>query len=1098
MYKLQVVLVPPHAQQQLQFLHTPSANGGAPTFNAGTMSAANPNHTVNANSSKENLMNDWSFARANTPLQQTLTQNLKKFLLFSKPSITLLDLAQEITDKCYKLYPELNQQSADIEIMSLRDVNNCDLDPDFLVKDVFALDNTVNVILKSDLPNFDQTSIYSSLKKRKLGSNGTNSIGVLNIAKKRQPGNNQNSQVAGSRSLTNTNAIRISTPLARQLYPPPISNRYDGNSDMEAGVDDDEGDKSFLPPPLNPQSPPIRISSGIGNQVKQIRAANTGDDSVSKSETVDPDKSKQQRLSLLNTPVISAVTPNRVTLTGQRVVSDTQYNLLQKQNKANSPKSIFENQRSGSSLPNGSAQRHIGNPNTMATPRIISGMLVIPEPKISEVEQRLKEGPSSPSSLLPAKPDQIPMKKPHGNNENEYNSSSVSSTSSSSSSIADEQHNGMTLDDSEHNTKFPAQLQRTTSIADGNGSPMRNNISKEDGKDKIGEKAKSKEHSDRNFHLAELPGKTYKPKKTLSQNEMLIGITAECIAEENESDSEHNDTVRFVPSSPSKSSKANDIPTLKQFAGEKITTNADIPRDLVYKLLETDDSSETKQIIKENYDPNITIRLQRKPYTTVLYKDIDNSKPDPRNIMPSKGTRNAAIRAAKLLASKNKKRENGNIDNEQEDDGEFSTSGSSTGIESDLSSDSEPNENTVRKNDTKTVEINPLKEKVVGSDPKHFELGVDEAQGSADVSKMRYLGTLHKNRAEISKSDTNEKSSQLKSTKKATNVPKYSKKPNSTKTSEDVETNNSHNTNVEDKTQDNIKGNVASLNNVDISENSVPIPLIANQAGLKEHSRNIDIEKTNPISGHIDNKSNNDESSRAIIAPRETVVSKTLKDEANVTSDSSSAATSSSSSSSDDSSGDEISKSKLSRRLVVAPPKGAITTISSKRKISTAAKPDTNVSRFTKSGSQNAVDQDKKFEGPQSETGLLDDLPQKLRPSLSSLSDLVNRGIPDVKDNNTSKINGTKPSALKARTTVQSVSTDVTNQKDDDDENKQDTDESSESSSDSSLDSNSSTSSSSDDDDDEFISAKSASAALGKKKKLSGGFASLVRDLQKQ
>lgn len=59
--------------------------------------------------------------------------------------------------------------TSEVDITTLQDSNECDLDPDFVVKDVFNVDNTVRVILKDDLETDEssETSLYNS-KKRKL------------------------------------------------------------------------------------------------------------------------------------------------------------------------------------------------------------------------------------------------------------------------------------------------------------------------------------------------------------------------------------------------------------------------------------------------------------------------------------------------------------------------------------------------------------------------------------------------------------------------------------------------------------------------------------------------------------------------------------------------------------------------------------------------------------------------------------------------------------------------------------------------------------------------------------------------------------------
>lgn len=391
MYKVQVVLVPPSVRDNFVPV------GFTSTLEDSSQLMTNGANQTNLPNGLENSIQNWNSTNNSMMLSSYFTQpRLKRFLMFTNPSNTLLDLADEILTKCEKMYPNV---ANDIEILSLQDSNSCDLDPDFVVKDVFNMDNTVRVILKDEI-NLDAdvtqpVSLYGNAKRRKL-NNGeqqapiiqqqvsstqqqTQNTGTLKIAKKRN-------STTTARSTTNPN-LRISTPLANQIFPSQASN----NSDDE----DDIAERSFLPPPTHPQSPPIRISSGIETS-KRIKYSNN-EDTVSRSETVDPDKSRQQRM-LSGTPLRTDMTPNRVTLTGQRVVSES-YNGTPRSNGL-----IFTNT---TTQPSTTRRGSINNT------RITSGMLTIPEPKIAEVEKELKEGPSSPASMLPPKADRIPMKKPY-------------------------------------------------------------------------------------------------------------------------------------------------------------------------------------------------------------------------------------------------------------------------------------------------------------------------------------------------------------------------------------------------------------------------------------------------------------------------------------------------------------------------------------------------------------------------------------------------------------------------------------------------------------------------------------------------------------
>ncbi|KAL3232708.1 Nucleolar protein NET1 [Nakaseomyces bracarensis] len=444
MYKLQIVLVPPSAQISNVSMNYANGIANNSIADQSQLFSTKVNGTMNASQQMENSFYP-GLTRNNSVLgfPNHYTQSkLKKFLHFTKSSNTLLELSNEIIEKCEKMYPSLEDE---IDIVSLQDSNCCDLDPEFVVKDVFNVDNTVRVILNEEINITESAPVssYRSIKRRKLNNSDPNQkydtlnipqqqpsfSGSITVAKKRQP----------STSIVKPQVnARISTPLARQLYPP--SSAFEPqNSD-----DEDVADRSFLPPPSQPKSPPIRISSGIDYNDKRIKSGLIEEDTVSRSATVDPDKTRQQRL-LSVTPLVSTMTPNRVTLTGQRVISEQ---------LGNESVLTFSN-------------------NSLKEPqqpsRIISGMLQIPEPKIAEMEKELLEGPSSPSNILPPKPDKIPMKKPYIEKEQYYSDDSTSSSNTAPDNINRN------------------QLQRQTSIADNNGSPLRSNQLKDD------------------VHLAELP-----------------------------------------------------------------------------------------------------------------------------------------------------------------------------------------------------------------------------------------------------------------------------------------------------------------------------------------------------------------------------------------------------------------------------------------------------------------------------------------------------------------------------------------------------------------------------------------------------------------
>ena len=667
MYKIQVVLVPPSAAEQQQQLF----GNNITSPNLLSTSGSNVNNNINAQKIFSNGSPDLSLQYSALPtidnllFNTTLNNNinLKKFLLFTKPENTLLELSEEIIAKCNKIYPGVNQP---IEILLLQDVNKCDLDPDFFVKDVFNIDNTVRVLLNDEIELDDTPSLYRSYKKQKLNNGVSQSAssqqttgynnGTINVAKRRRT-------APTIKPSLNNNAMRISTPLAHQIYPPP--NRSSNNSDE----DDDDVDRSFLPPPNQPQSPQIRISSGIDNY-KRIKSL-IEDDQVSRSGTVDPNKSKQQRL-LSGTPMRAMMTPNRVMLTGQRVLSEHRFSSL------DAKASIFApNLRSVSANLGTTSQLQKHSPSS----RISSGTLPIPEPKLSEIEKELGEGISSPSSLLPAKGNRIPMKMPY-----------VDDNDSDSSSNSDY------IDQESKSSESKHSLQRQYSIANGNGSPVRNkatdwhNNSSDDSIESHPEQVK----------LAELPSTQRKisiAEKISSKN------TAEL---DQMSDIQPKQTNHFLDEQFDAFGKQQSEP--EQNISEATSTlennnigNTSFQKDEVLSMVEGE-ALNMSPWFKTN---------SKKPYTTVLYKDIDNSKPDPRNILPSRTPRNAARRAAEKLVTKAAPTSRYGARNDSSSEEEIGND--SDRVETDLSDDDHRiiiKEN----NNMKELKIHDLKESVVDLD----------------------------------------------------------------------------------------------------------------------------------------------------------------------------------------------------------------------------------------------------------------------------------------------------------------------------------------------------------------------------------------------
>ncbi|GCF00713.1 hypothetical protein ZYGM_001466 [Zygosaccharomyces mellis] len=749
MFKLQVVLVPPSAQSALLPYGLASS-----TAESSQLLGVNP---LTSSRNPDSTLPYAPSGNASSILPHHFTTKLRKFLHFTKSANTLLELSAEIVEKCNKMYPYVDE----IEILSLQDSQGCDLDPDFLVKDVFTIDNVVRAIVKNELEIEDSSPVssYRAAKRKRLNNGSVQNSapkGVLNVTKKRpaafamrNPPMANNASIIGS-SSNNINAVnnnmRVSTPLAHQIYPPPSEGdqvRMDSNNSEDE--DEEQGERSFLPPPTQPQSPPIRVSSGI-DQNKKIKSM-VDEDTVSRSETVDPDKLRQQRL-LSGTPVRPTMTPNRVTLTGQRVVSENQ--------------------------PAHLANLHSSRKPSSAT-RITSGRLSIPEPKISEIEKELKEGPSSPSSVLPPRPNRIPMKRPlqeaeaqqsadqEDEEEQEQEQEQEQQEKQEEKQKEEEEKKGEGKgkgkgkgkekeeeeESGESEKKVRQFIQRQTSIADNNGSPTKNSPL-----------------SEGNVHLAELP--QARPSSTQSQPQRKTSLEARV---QHKSASGGNlmdeERLRIDNFSEDDAEGLQEKEHDRQLEGELDRGTRQLKSDTVDHSLsvptqsvDTDDSDneaandtvvvrgtqskssgnhsinreELLRFMEGDYSPTRDRQSsKRKPYTTVLHKDIDNSKPDPRNILPEKMTRGAAKKAAQLLAS----REDGSSESESELEIEESSSeDDSSGVEFDGPvEDSDDRVSIAENNSVRTLNIHPLKETVVKTDEQNDQHNdSDHSEGTSFAS----------------------------------------------------------------------------------------------------------------------------------------------------------------------------------------------------------------------------------------------------------------------------------------------------------------------------------------------------------------------------
>ncbi|AMD19321.1 HBR420Cp [Eremothecium sinecaudum] len=641
MYKLQVVLVPPSTDSDIPLLGIPSTNV------ENTQISNQTNQQQICSSNLLSTRHDYSPRTANTSANMVYMPTymgshirrpkLKKFLHFTKPTNSLYQLAEEISIKCNKMYPKLVEEP---EIITLQDINECDLDPDFVVKDVFNVDNTVRVMLKNDLEATDEneTNTLYMTKKRKLNSGAAINTTVPSIV----PPSNAILNVAKKRATTiKSSALRVSTPLANQIYPPPAKKQV--NSDFE---DDDVADKSILPPPA-PQSPPIRISSGMDH-----KKLNMNEDAVSRSETVDPNKARQQRMSS-GTPLRPNTvmeTPNRVSLVGPTVLSEPHLS------------------------------SHARNTTTpvITNSRITSGMLTIPEPRISEVEKELGEGPASPSVDLPAKPSRIPMKKPYNPIIQQGDVSSSSDEEEEAESILKE--SGKASADIQEGNKQPSVRQSSSTIADDNGSPNKNAVNS-----KVVTMAElpSPRKSSLEKRLDKLQNRT-------GDEETIAPITRKDDFSDDDSDTSQNGSV---------------VVNRPDTQGDKSFQKSELLRIFNNKKFELPPRFKNA-FSGDGLSDNINGK-KRKPYLTVLNKDIDNSVPDPRNIMPRRTQRHAAQKAAQFISTGVSRRE---LESESADDQPAEpTSGDSA---TDESEGVFLNEN----NTLKKLNVHPLKESVVAAE----------------------------------------------------------------------------------------------------------------------------------------------------------------------------------------------------------------------------------------------------------------------------------------------------------------------------------------------------------------------------------------------
>lgn len=334
MLKLQIVLVPPKALD-LQVPNIPVNSTPNSSMNWQNNSNARirfPNFNLKQNNTSLMMNNDASKNLQNMKLKLNqmiayknylFQKNCKKFLLFVNLQSDLNHLADEILIKFNKLYPGYDEE---LNILTIQDNNGNDLDPDFIIKDVFNTSNVVKVLIEKDIDWDNPTYLGSKFgsgsfhKRRKLNPRGSNSMVNTTV-------------------VANNTSLRFTTPIVHEYYRDIDSIMMEKSIDQSVDSNIDKSmDKSILLPPSKPQAPQIRVSSGVDHS-KIIMTGQTQLDTVSKSAIVDPDKSKQHILhtqpsqpivladqsspkgTLLGTPVMTVISPNKLTASEQKSYS---------------------------------------------------------------------------------------------------------------------------------------------------------------------------------------------------------------------------------------------------------------------------------------------------------------------------------------------------------------------------------------------------------------------------------------------------------------------------------------------------------------------------------------------------------------------------------------------------------------------------------------------------------------------------------------------------------------------------------------------------------------------------------------------------------
>ncbi|CAI4045083.1 Tof2p SKDI_11G2220 [Saccharomyces kudriavzevii IFO 1802] len=247
MWRLQIVLVPPSAQDTVSLLdaHMNMDNTSQLAF---SVVQFNENIVTNTN----NNNNDWNSSATSLSSPKTIQPcgsndflnylpTCKKFLHFTNSCNTLLQLSNEILAKFDKLYPNSDQS---IEIISLQDRHGCDLDSQFVIKDVFETDSVVLVILKDELywNRNQQVSLLQSARQRKRINKPSRKSTVFEkknetFNENLSPTPNKDSMYLIAKNSLKQNFInksRVSTPLMNEILP--VVNKHDTLNEKRVSI----------------------------------------------------------------------------------------------------------------------------------------------------------------------------------------------------------------------------------------------------------------------------------------------------------------------------------------------------------------------------------------------------------------------------------------------------------------------------------------------------------------------------------------------------------------------------------------------------------------------------------------------------------------------------------------------------------------------------------------------------------------------------------------------------------------------------------------------------------------------------------------------